>query len=104
MAATEFALGAEAVQSGLNVPPRIIKTADPGKARKVAEDFEAFFLSQMLQPLFADLNTEAPFGGGPGEEVWRSLQVSEYGKGIAKSGGIGIADMVYAEILKSQEV
>jgi Rod binding domain-containing protein len=44
------------------------------------------------------------FGGGKGEEMYRSLLVEEYGKTIAKAGGVGIADQVKAEMLKLQEV
>ena len=84
--------------------------ASPGKsktiteARKVAQDFEAVFIGQMLQPLFKNLGAEKPFGGGASEAMWRSMQVDEYGKAISKSGGIGIADAVFKEILKMQEV
>jgi Rod binding domain-containing protein len=31
------------------------------------------------------------------------MQVDEYGKAIAKNGGIGIADAVFREILRAQE-
>jgi peptidoglycan hydrolase FlgJ len=74
------------------------------QARKVAEEFESVFISQMLQPLFKNLGAEEPFGGGQSEAMWRSMQVDEYGKAIAKTGGIGIADHVFQEILKMQEV
>ena len=37
------------------------------QARKIAEDFEAVFLSQMLQPMFEVIKPEAPFGGGNAE-------------------------------------
>lgn len=73
-------------------------------ARKTAQDFEAVFLAQMLKPMFDGLNAEEPFGGGPGEEMWRSLQVEEYGKAIARQGGIGVAAAVMREILKTQEM
>ena len=72
--------------------------------RKTAQDFEAFFLGQMLQPMFQNLGAEAPFGGGHGEEVWRSMQVQEYGKAITEAGGIGIADSVLREMIKMQEL
>ncbi|MFC1674115.1 rod-binding protein [Pseudomonadota bacterium] len=36
--------------------------------------------------------------------MWRSLMVDEYGKSVAKSGGIGIADQVLAQMIKLQEV
>lgn len=83
--------------------PEVNRTADPAKARQVAEDFEAFVLGQMLQPMFAELGAEAPFGGGMGEKMWRSMQVDEFGKAIARNGGIGIADAVMGHMLKIQE-
>ena len=85
-------------------PPKIGNIRNLDQARSVAQDFEAFFLGQMLQPMFANLSAEEPFGGGSAEETWRSLQVDEYGKAIARAGGIGIADMVFREILKAQEI
>lgn len=84
--------------------PNIRHTQDRLQARKMAEDFEAVFLSQMLQPMFANLSAEKPFGGGSSEDMWRSMQVEEYGKAITKAGGIGIADTVYREIIKLQEM
>ena len=74
------------------------------QTRRVAEEFEALFLSQMLEPMFAGLQTEGPFGGGAGEQIYQTLMVQEYGKAIAASGGVGIADAVQREILKLQEI
>ncbi len=75
----------------------------PEQVRKVAEDFEAFFLGQMLQPLFSGIDVEPPFGGGHAEEIWQSMMVDEYGKAMAKSGGIGIADAVMRQMIIMQE-
>ncbi len=72
--------------------------------RKVAEEFEAVFIGQMLQPLFQNLSAEQPFGGGESEKMWRTMQVDEYGKAITKSGGIGLADSVLKEMIKLQEL
>jgi Rod binding domain-containing protein len=85
------------------VAPSLGKKAGEEQARKIARDFESFFLSQMLQPMFREVTPESPFAGGAGEDAWRSFQVDEYGKAIARAGGVGIADMVYREILKAQE-
>jgi peptidoglycan hydrolase FlgJ len=73
------------------------------KIRETAEDFEAQFLSQMLQPMFEGLETDGPFGGGHAEKMWQSMLVSEYGKSIVKSGGIGLADEVQKQLLRAQE-
>ncbi|MCW9001884.1 MAG: hypothetical protein OQJ87_04120, partial [Rhodospirillales bacterium] len=47
------------------------------KARQVASEFESVFLSQMLKPMFAPLDTAPPFGGGQAEEMWRGLMIDE---------------------------
>lgn len=83
---------------------RLTKTTDPAVADKTAREFEAMVLTQMLQPMFAGLKIgEGTFGGGHAEEVFHTMLVEEYGKVIAKAGGMGIADMVRREMLKAQE-
>lgn len=72
-------------------------------AREAANEFEMTFLNTMLQSMFEGVETQAPFGGGYGEDVFRSMLVSEYAKEISASGGIGLADDVYREILAQQE-
>lgn len=78
-------------------------SATPESARRAAEEFEALFISEMLAPVFESLDTGGLFGGGQGEKIYRSMMVQEYGKAIAKAGGIGIADTVQSEILRMQE-
>lgn len=72
--------------------------------RRVAEDFEATFLAQMLQPMFAGLRTDGPFGGGNAEATWRGFLVDAMARQVADSGGIGLADHVQRELLSLQTV
>ena len=47
---------------------------------------------------------EAPrVGGGPGEEIFRSLMLDQYGRRIAADGGFGLADSVKRQLLSLQE-
>ena len=103
MADSILSMQAENALASGKAIPRVAPTVNYRQARRVAEEFEAFFLSQALQPMFANISAEEPFGGGPGEDLWRSMQVDEYGKAFARAGGIGIADAVLREILKMQE-
>jgi Rod binding domain-containing protein len=73
-------------------------------ARAAAEEFEAVFLSQMLEHMFAGIRTDGYFGGGRSEQIFRSMTINEYGRMIARSGGVGIADRVMEEILRMQDV
>jgi len=74
------------------------------KARKAAQEFETMFLEHTLDRMFQSEATEGPLGdNGMGGDVYRSMLAKEYAGSIAKSGGVGIADQVYREILKMQE-
>jgi len=79
------------------------KSTDKSALRETAEDFEAVFLSQMLKPMFETVPTDGFMGGGQAESIYRGMMVEEMGKAITKSGGVGIADTVYRELLKLQE-
>lgn len=78
-------------------------TSDPLVAKKTAAEFEGMFVTHMLSQMFSSLPTDGPFGGGPGEEMFRSLMVDEYGKQVEAQGGLGLADFVQRELLKMQE-
>ena len=71
---------------------------------EAAEEFEAVFIAEMMKPMFEGIKSDGMFGGGRGEEVFRSLLLQEYGKVMAKTGHIGIADSVKNELIKSQEM
>lgn len=98
-------LAATLIQAQSARPGTAGEAGDPRRAqiRAAAEEYEALFIGQMLAPMFENLDGGL-FGGGPGEAVYRSMLVEEYGKSIARSGGIGIADSVEREILKLQEI
>lgn len=78
-------------------------TALEARARTVAEDFESFFISAMLETMSSGLDVDPMFGGGHGEAVYRSLLNQEYARAFARAGGIGIADTVQREIMRLQE-
>lgn len=84
------------------------KTAAKGlsaeKVDEVAQEFEAQFISQMLGNMFSTVEPNSVFGGGQAEETYRSFLVDEYGKLIARAGGIGVADHIKRELLRLQEV
>lgn len=79
------------------------KNMDLKKVHDAAEKFEAFFISQMMEHMTAGVETDPMFGGGHGEDMWKSMLNQEYGKGLAKSGKLGITDQVMKGMIKMQE-
>lgn len=82
--------------------PKAAMTA--GGTAKVAQQFEGVLMSQMLNEMFEGISTDGMFGGGPGEEMFRSMMVDEYGKQITKQGGMGLTNAITKQLLSHQEV
>ena len=81
-----------------------IKNMSAAQIDTVSKDFESMFVSQMLEQMFGDSQGDEAFGSNETSDVYKSMMADQYGKEIAKSGGIGIADYVKHELLKLQEV
>lgn len=68
-----------------------------------ARDFEAVYLAEMMKPLFESVDVDPLFGGGKSEEIFRGMMVQEYGKKIAETNSIGLADFVKGELIRIQQ-
>ena len=76
--------------------------AKRGQITKTAQKFESSFLNIMLQQMFEGTEQSAPFGGGPGEEMFKSFMTDAMAKKMSDRGGVGIAASVGREMLKMQ--
>ena len=83
--------------------PPALTAKDEAATKAAAQDFEAFFVTHAFSDMFAGLSSDPLFGGGEGEEIFKSFLLNEYGKTVAKAGGIGISDMVQKQLLLLQE-
>ena len=72
------------------------------RAQDTAQEFEAIFLSQMLATMTQELGGAGGVAGG--SEVYREMFNKEVAKMISRTGGIGVADTILQEVLKTQEV
>jgi len=72
------------------------------RIEEVAQEFEAVFISEMMKPMFEGIKVNETFGGGKGEEVFRGMMLQEYGKIMAQTGAIGIADQVRSTLIQMQ--
>jgi Rod binding domain-containing protein len=92
-----------AVSSSAPSAPMIPAGGGMAAAQKAGQDFEAFFMSQVFENMFSGVGSDPMFGGGQGEDVYKSLLIQEYSKVAAKSGSTGIGAMVTRQILQMQE-
>ena len=92
-----------AASPGARGLPSGVPAATAQRLRKQAAEFEQSFLNTMLQQMYTDVPVDGLTGGGHAEEQWRGLLIDEYAKSMSGRGGIGVADMVYSEMLRLQE-
>lgn len=88
--------------SAIATPRSSAELAKRGQIKESSEKFEASFLSVMMQSMFQGVKTSEPFGGGPGEEMFKSLLTESMAKEVSKAGGVGLASTVQREMLKLQ--
>jgi len=82
--------------------PSPSETFQRTRIAKSAQDFEASFLSVMINQMFSAVDSSGPFTGGSGEAAFRSFLGDAVAHQIVRSGGIGLAGPVQAQMLKLQ--
>jgi flagellar protein FlgJ len=87
-------------------PPRSADTDTPldPKIWQAAQKFEAMAIGQMLAPMFDTVDlSKTKFGGGQGEAAFKPMMIDAIGKQMAAHGGFGLAQPIYAAMLRAQE-
>lgn len=69
------------------------------KLREACEGFEAMFLDIMFKEMRNTVPENTLFGESQGEKIWHSMLDTEMMQNVAKSGGVGIADMMYDNLI-----
>ncbi len=98
--ASQASLAMAQGQSGnLNAPA--VASQDVAKS---AQQYTGMFMSQMFTHMFEGVGKDAMFGGGEGEEMFKSVLIDEYGKAAAKSSNLGLTDKIMHALIAQQEV
>lgn len=75
---------------------------DPSKAvRKTAEQFEAYFIQQMMKSM-RDTIEKSDLVEGGNMEMYQDLMDKELSVSMAKRGGMGLADMMERQMNQAQ--
>ena len=84
------------------VAPSPLLPRDLARTDAAAREFEAVFIAELLEPLFASVETPAIAGGGKSEAFFKSLLQENYAKAFADRGGFGLAAHVKAALIDIQ--
>jgi flagellar protein FlgJ len=76
-----------------------VQKIDEGKLKKVCEDFESIFISQMLKVMRQSIPKTGLLDGGSQQDMYLSLFDEELSKSMAKKGGMGLGKILYQNIM-----
>jgi flagellar protein FlgJ len=83
--------------------PKVGRNASPQRMADAAKQFESSMISALLQPMFKDLSTDGPFGGGEAEGTFRSFLVDAISKQVEKAGGLHLSGAIEKELIRMQQ-
>lgn len=70
--------------------------------RRVAEEFETAFLTEMLKASGLGKPLEGFGGGGAGEAQFSSFMVEGYAKAIRDAGGLGLSETIFRALVREE--
>ena len=84
--------------SQLKKLPETKGVSDDAKLREAANDFEAIFIQQMLKTMRKTSFESDLLPKSEGEKVFQSLLDEQYAQISAKSGSLGLGEMIYQQL------
>lgn len=80
------------------------KSNEDKDLKKVSQDFESIFINMMLKTMRSTVVEGGFIEKSFGTKAYESMLDEEMSKEMAKSGGLGISEMVYKSLLKRTEM
>lgn len=91
---------AEAAENKAAIQP--LSPEEDKKMREACQGMEAIFLNLMLSRMRDTVPKSGLTGSSSQENIMRSMLDTEMTKNLAQTGGIGLADMIYRQLLQEK--
>ncbi|MGE5677993.1 MAG: rod-binding protein [Pseudomonadota bacterium] len=79
---------------------KAVSDKDEKKLKETCRDLEAVFINMMFSQMRSTVQKDELFGGGYAEDMYQDMLYEKYADEASKSGGIGIADILYQQLSK----
>jgi flagellar protein FlgJ len=79
---------------------KAVSEKDEKKLKETCRDLEAVFINMMFSQMRSTVQKDELFGGGYAEDMYQDMLYEKYADEASKSGGIGIADILYQQLSK----
>jgi Rod binding domain-containing protein len=85
-----------------NAQPAFHPPGTPDRAREVAREFESLFASMMMRSMRKTVGENELMPTSTGERIYTEMLDDEYARQLAKSGSLGLAELILKQIDPSQ--
>lgn len=72
---------------------------DNTELKEACQAFESVFVTYMLQKMRGTVAEGGMLEGGPGQSMYKEMLDEEYAKSISQSGNLGLADLMYQQLI-----
>lgn len=96
---------ADAIQNVVRASKPLKKpaSAEQKKLWDACKDFESIFIGQTLRQMRESVQTSDPLNQGAANKMWRGMLDDETAKSMSKSGGVGLAEGLYRQLVNRVE-
>ena len=82
------------------VPEDALLDPEQRKLKAVAREFEAVLLERLLTTMRASHLFKDPLDSGAGMDIFTSMHDAQLGREMARRGSLGLADVIYRELMR----
>lgn len=83
----------EANEQGVN------RQLSNSELKEACQAFESVFVTYMLKEMRGTVSEGGLLEGGPGQSMYKEMLDEEYAKSISESGSLGLADLMYQQLI-----
>lgn len=95
-------IGASPPSNSVVALERNLSPAERKKLMEVSKSFEAVFMNQMITAMRKTVTKGNLVPEGQGEKIYQSMLDSEYSQKMSQSGQMGLAKMIYHQLLRTR--
>lgn len=83
--------------------PTVNNDGDFDKLKEACQEFESYFLSEMIK----NMRKTVPDGGlikkSNGEKIYQEMLDSEYASNISKEKGVGLSELMFRQLIEDKK-
>ncbi|MBO1224225.1 MAG: rod-binding protein [Candidatus Scalindua sediminis] len=100
---SEFVINSAKIENSKNILKNENNNKSPYELKKATQNFEAIFINMLIKSMWKTIPESGLFEENSATNIYEGIIQSALSEEIARSGGLGMAEMLYQQISKEQK-